>query len=59
VSLRDLSFAAIAIFVAASTGYVVTEILREFGLGRFYAGSTGGIVFGITALWLERLHRRN
>ena len=59
MSLRDPSFAAIAIFVAASSGYAVTEILREIGLDNFYAGSAGAIVFGVVGLWLDRLHRRN
>ena len=57
--VRDLLFAGVAIFVAASSGYVVTEILRELGLSRLYAGSAGGIAFGVIALWLERLHRRS
>jgi hypothetical protein len=56
---RDISFIAFAGFLAISAGYtsamIVTPLAALIGLdGPFYGGIVGAVVFGTTAIFLDR-----
>lgn len=54
VNVRAILLALYGLFVSGSARYTTAQILADLGADRLIAGSVDAIMFGATALFLDR-----